>query len=344
MKSQLTIAALILASACSAGAQMVSSHASTLPTPEAAATEKAPPSFQVTNKPVVKVNDVVLTDRDLLREMLAMFPYARMHNGFPKDQVAQIRAGAMQMIVFEELVYQEAQRRKMTIAPERVTREENKFKQQFGSQAEFNQYLKEEMGGSEAKLKQGIRRSLLIETLLKQEVQDKSVVSAAQVRAYYDKNSKQYEHGETFSLQTISIIPPANANPGTLAETRKRAETFLAEAKKTKTYQEFGLLAEKFSDDDYRVNMGDRHTVAQEKLPAEVVKAARAMKAGEVSGLIQLGTAYTIIRLNAHNAPGKTKFEEARPEIATRLQKEKYEQLRVSLGKRLRQNAKIQEL
>jgi len=47
----------------------------------------------------------------------------------------------MQMIVFEELVYQESLRQKLAIAPARVTREEKNFKSQFSSEAEFNQYL-----------------------------------------------------------------------------------------------------------------------------------------------------------------------------------------------------------
>ena len=106
----------------------------------------------VTGKAVVKVNGAVLTDRDLLREMFALFPYAKQHGGFPKKQEAKIRQGALQMIIFEELVYQEALRRKMTIAPARITREENNFKGQFTSQAEFNAYLKNGIGrvGGEA--------------------------------------------------------------------------------------------------------------------------------------------------------------------------------------------------
>ncbi len=64
---------------------------------------------------MARVNGAVLTDRDLLREMYAIFPYAKQHNGFPKAQEAAIRQGALEMIIFEELVYQEAVRRKLTI-------------------------------------------------------------------------------------------------------------------------------------------------------------------------------------------------------------------------------------
>src|ERR1035438_1223251 len=59
-------------------------------------------------RPVARVNGVILTDRDLLREMYTIFPYARVHNGFPKAMEADIRKGAMKMIVFEGLVYPDA--------------------------------------------------------------------------------------------------------------------------------------------------------------------------------------------------------------------------------------------
>ena len=354
MKYQIGIAGLVLSVALGAGAQMVPSHTPTVtsapnnsfPAPTGMAPAPAPElsNIQATGKAVVKVNGTVLTDRDLLREMLALFPYAKLHNGFPKKQEAAIRMGAMQMIVFEELVYQEALRRKMMIAPVRITREERKFQQQFNSREQFNEYLKEEQGGSEAKLREQIKRSLLIDAMLKNEVDNKSAVTLADARAYYEKNPREFENGETFNFQTISILPPDKANAQTLAETKKRAEDILKQAKATKNYGEFGLLAEKVSEDDYRVNMGDRKVVKAENLPSEVAATLRKMKPGEVSGLLQLGTSYTILHLNAHTPPGKAKFADVKGEIMEKLHKQKFENLRAGLGKRLRSNAKIEEL
>ena len=355
MRYRFQIAGLVLCAfvAVGADAQMVASHA---PTSAAAASASFPEAakavqsgadasaLQVTGKAVVKVNGAELTDRDLLREMFALFPYAKLHGGFPKKEEKEIRQGALQMIIFEELVYQEAVRRKMTIAPARITREEHNFKGQFASQAEFNAYLKTELGGSEAKLRQMIKRSLLIEAMLKQEVDAKSAVTLAEARSYYEKNPKSFEHGETFTLQTISIIPPDKASAQVVADARKKAEGILAQAKATKNYEQFGLLAEKVSEDDFRVDMGDRKVVKSGNLPPEVVKVAEKMKPGEVSGLIPLGTAWTIIRVNAHTPPGKATFDAAKAELMTDMQKRKYEQLRVGLDKRLHQNAQIQEL
>src|SRR5689334_5214927 len=56
-----------------------------------------------TGKTVARVNGTALTDRDLLREMLIIFPYARQHGGkFPESMEADIRRGALDMLEFEE--------------------------------------------------------------------------------------------------------------------------------------------------------------------------------------------------------------------------------------------------
>lgn len=344
MKYQLMIGGAVLASALACGAQMVSSHAPTLaPTPAKATTASAPvPSAPAPGNPVARVNGAVLTDRDLMREIQAIFPYAQMHNGIPKSMEPEMRKGALEMIIFEELVYQEALRRKMTVPPERMKRAEAEFRKQFASEEEFNQVLQAEVHGSRELMREKIRRSLLIDDLLKSDVTAKAKVSEAEARAYYNRNPKKFQHPEMFSIQTISIIPPENANPDVVKEARKKAEDAAKLAKATKSYQEFGLLAEKYSDDDWHVKLGDRKAVEAEKLPPPVVKAARAMKAGQVSDLIQLGSAYTLFRLNAHIPAGVTPFAEVKAKLLVDLPKEKTEHLRAELDKKLRKTAKIE--
>jgi len=340
----LVVFALLLAAVAGSNAQ-VSSHAPTGAAKQAQPQQQAAgSSFQVSDKPVARVNGAVLTDRDLLREMLEIFPYARQHSGFPKAQEASIRQGAMQMIIFEELVYQEAVRRKLTVTSQQLNQAEADFKEQFHSSDEYNNYLKQEMGGSEQAAREKIKRSLLIEKVLKTEVEDKAVVTLAEVRAFYDKNPRQFEVPESYAFQSISIMPPQNATADQKKEGLKKAQEALKQAKATKSYQDFGLLAEKISEDDFRVNMGDHHGVDKEKLPPQVVKALLAIKPGQVSDLIQIEQAYTIIRLSAHTPAGKQSFGSVKASLRTSMQKAKYEQLRTSLDKRLRASAKVEIL
>lgn len=341
----LTLAVLALSPALA----QVASHASTLPVvaggnAATAASFVPGSSMQVTGKAVVRVNGVVLTDRDLLREMLAMFPYARQHNGFPKGQEEEIRRGALKMIEYEELVYQEAERRKMTIPAARLKKAEDEFRSQFGSDEDFHQYLQTEWNGSIERFRQQIRRSLLIDTLLKIEVGDRSKVSLEEARAYYNKNPKAFRHGELFAFQTISIMPPENATPEVKQRARQQAEEALKQAKAANTFEQFGLLAEKVSEDDYHVNMGDHKLVEREKLPQSMVQRARAMHPGEISDLIQVGSFYYFFRLYAYVPAGKVAFSEVKDRLLKDLQKTKYDRLRSDLDKQLRQKAKVEEV
>ncbi len=208
---------------------------------------------------------------------------------FPADMEPGIRKGALEMIVFEELVYQDAQKRGITIPAARINQAEAEFRKQFDSPAAFNQYLKAEFQGNEQALQEKIRRSLLIEQLLKTEVDAKSTVSLAEVRAYYDKNSARFSYPESFAIQTITIMPPDKATPAQLAEAKKRADDAYTQAKAAKTAEQFGLLAEKISEDDYRVMMGDHKWIPRDKMPPEMLAPALKMKDGDTSSLIQVG-------------------------------------------------------
>jgi len=341
MKARFKLGVLILAMASPAWGQLVSSHAPTLAAPPNANAEAAQPSA----KPVVRVNGTVLTDRDLVREEYTIFPYARQHNGVPAAMEADIRTGALKMIEFEELVYQEAVRRSMTVAPERMQKAEGEFRKQFPSRQQYDEVLKNEFKGSTTVLRSKIKRSLLIEDLLKLEVENKSAVSVAQARVYYEKNPQRFQYQEAFVFQSISFLPPANSTAAQAKEARKRAEKALSQAKATKSYEEFGVLAEEISEDDFRVMMGDHHQAELSKLPTKVADALAAMQPGQVSDIIEFDTnRFTILRLQEHITGGERTFQQVQPSLREWLRKQKSEQLRKDLDAKLRKHAKVEEL
>src|ERR1019366_4361542 len=159
MKYKLTIFALVFLAVAASWPQ-VASHAPTAVS-QPARPGAPSPAMVITGKPVARVNGAVLTDRDLQREMFSIFPYARQHNGnIPQEMEPQIRNGAIQMIIFEELLYQEAQRRKLAISAERMSRAEADFRKQFPTAAEYNSFVQIEFHGSEQAVREKVRRSL----------------------------------------------------------------------------------------------------------------------------------------------------------------------------------------
>jgi peptidyl-prolyl cis-trans isomerase C len=340
MKNQLLLT-VILGMAAGLSAQ-VASHA---PTMKAANTPALKATPQEIDRPLIKVNGTVLTQRDLVREMQNIFPYARQHGGvFPKGKEPQIRQKAMENIVFEELVYQEALRRKMVVPPAKLSRATADFKKQFDSPAEFQQYLSDEQGGSMKNLREKVTRAILIDDLLRVEVKGKSRISDLELRRFYLNNKKRFQKPEAVSIQTISIVTPDSMTREQKADARRRAEDALKKAKAAKNYEEFGLLAEKVSEDDWRVMMGDHKSIHRGRMPAAVEKAVFTMKPGQVSDLIDTGDSLCIARVNEREETKLVPFTEVRSSLKSQLEVEKEQAVRSALEARLKRTAKVEPM
>ena len=336
MKLRFRICVPLLCALTSA-AQLPPSHAPTV------AAASAPASLAA--MPVARVNGTILTDRDLMRQMINDFPYAKQHgNRFPKELEAAIRASALREIEFEELVYQEALRRQLSVFPSRLAEATREFKKQFPTAADFEEYLRLEQGGSMEQLRSRIKRAILIDAVLTTDVTRKAAFSNAELRAFYNKNLDHFRKPESVSIQTVSLVIPDNATEKEKSEIRKRAEEALRQAKTTKDYESFGVLAEKLSEDDWRVMMGDHQSVHRGRMPPQVEKAVFSMKAGEVSDLILTENSWCIARLNAREESRLVPFDEIRPKLKKDLETQKAEALRAALETRLRKGAKVEEL
>ena len=77
MKTKSLILAIAITLIATVNAQ-VASHA---PTMKAANVPSATTAQQGLDRPIVKVNGTALTQRDVIREMQNIFPYARQHGG-----------------------------------------------------------------------------------------------------------------------------------------------------------------------------------------------------------------------------------------------------------------------
>ena len=69
------------------------------------------------------------------------------------------------------------------------------------------------MHGSRQVLRQQITRSLLIEEILKAEVDDKSAVIAGRDTSLLRRNPERFQNRESFNIQSISFLPPQKPTP-----------------------------------------------------------------------------------------------------------------------------------
>lgn len=338
---KLRLSVLVLAVTSAAQGQVASHTPTKLPVNTNTPTVASLPAA----RPIVRINGAVLTDRDLTREMMNVFPYAKQHGGrFPKESEAKIRQTALKNIEFEELAYQNALKKGMTVSPEKLTKAMSDFRAQFETQAEYQDFLRLEQQNSERELKNRIRRSLLIDQYLVLEIDRKAGYSGAQLKEFYTKNPERFRKPDSVWLQTITI---AYGQTPTFAEkevARKKAEDALKQAKATKDYESFGMLAERVSMDDWRVMMGDHKWLHRGRMPEPVEKVVFTMKAGQISDIIDTGDSFCIARVNEREDSHLVPFDQVKAQLKKDLESQKAQELRVSLDKKLRSGAKIEEL
>lgn len=293
---------------------------------------------------VARVNGAGLSQRDLQHEMQSLFPYSEVHKGrVPGQYSAEVRQKALQQIIFDELVHQEALRRKLTVSTTIFADISKQARSRFPSKTEYEANAAQEYGSTRGFEKQ-LRRGILIALLVDREITQKARSTDAQVRQFYTANQKRFQKPESVWAQSISFNFPENATPAQRAQARKRAETVLPMARVAGNYEEFGQLAEKYSEDDWRIMMGDHRWLHRGRLPAAVENVAFGLKKGETSEIIETSEAFVIVRVNGKQAPSQIPYSQVSKSLREDMEKAKLLDLRTQLEQRLRTRYKVEEL
>jgi peptidyl-prolyl cis-trans isomerase C len=293
---------------------------------------------------VARVNGAGLSQKDLQHEMQNQFPYSEVHKGrVPGQYTADVRQKALQQIIFDELVHQEALRRKLTVSTIIFADISKQARSRFPSKPEYEAYAAQEYGSTRGFEKQ-LRRGILIALLVDREITQKGRMTDAQVRQFYTANKMRFQKPESAWVQSISFNFPEKGTPAQRAQARQRAESILPKAKATKSFEEFGQLAEKYSEDDWRIMMGDHRWLHRGRLPAAVENAAFGLKKGETSEIIETSEAYVIVRVNGKQAPTQIPYSQVSKSLREDLEKAKLLDRRTQFEQQLRSRYKVEEL
>jgi parvulin-like peptidyl-prolyl isomerase len=302
------------------------------------------PASVAAGKVVARVNGITVTQRDLQEQMERLFPYYSIHGGnVPEKYQSEIHDKALQQIIDDELMYQAAQKGGMTVTPATMADVLKQARSRFPSSAAYSGYAKAQYGSVQA-FEKRIRRAVLIAKYQDREVVEKSKFSDAKLREIYDSNKKRFVRPESVWLQTISVNVPNNPSREQTRMAAERMAEALPKAKAAKNHDDFGLLAEKYSEDDYRVMLGDHKWVHLVSLPEPLAKAAAAMKPGSVSDIISTPGSLVILRINEKRSEKLMEFTEVAPMLRQQLEDSGRKERAAQLRTQLRKNAKIEVL
>lgn len=153
-------------------------------------------------------------------------------------------------------------------------------------------------------------------------VESQVSVSDAEVADFYNKNQKRFTTDEKRSASHILITVKKGASPAETAAAKAKAEAVLAEVRKAPG--DFAKIAKKESQDPGSAELGgDLGTVEKGAFVKPVEDAIYQLKEGETSGLVQSEFGYHIIKVTSVKPASQKPLEEAKPEIAAELKKQK---------------------
>ena len=153
-------------------------------------------------------------------------------------------------------------------------------------------------------------------------IQRQIEVTAEEVKQYYEEHKQQFGTPEERRASHILIGAPANATPDQKAKAKAKAESLLAEAKKSP--KAFAELAKKNSEDPgSAAEGGDLGFNPRGRMVKPFDDTLFGMKVGEISGPVETQYGYHIIKLDAIKSGEGPKFEAVKPKIEEEVRKSK---------------------
>jgi parvulin-like peptidyl-prolyl isomerase len=279
------------------------------------------------------------------KEVQQIFPYFSMHGGqVPEEYKADVRRKALDRLIGDELMFQEAKRRKLAIAPAEWNKRKEEIRKDFGGTPQEFEGAMVRYFGSKQAFEAKLRHDMLLDKILKLEVTDKSGVTEAEVQKFFEQRKSQFLVPESISFQSISTLFPANATAADKAAARKRIEEISAKLEATKKdYEAFGLIAEKSSEDEYRVMMGF-HKMAHKNALDPAFSVLFTMKDGDTSKIVESSAGYHILRLEKHERPRQLTYAEVRKDLKQSLANDKKQATLQRFIGSLRKAAKVEVL
>jgi len=277
---------------------------------------------------VAKVNGTSLTQKDLDRELDRLIPRITFHKSVPEEKRKMYYDKALEELINRELEYQYAVAKGMKVDKEKVDEQMERIKARFNKPEDFKAALEKE-GITEKNLRTQIEKNMLTQDAYKKAVIDPSQVTEKETKEYYDKNKAGFKQPESVKLGLIS------------AKEEKKAKDILA---KIKAGGDFGDLAYKMSEDDYRVKSGEIGYVHKGRMLPEIEDVAFKLNVGQISDLIKAGDYWYIIRVEDKKPAHQMSFDEAKDKLKKDLEAEHLRENKDKWITDLRAKAKIDVL
>lgn len=253
----------------------------------------------VAEQVVARVNKTPITLGTLDRELEALLRERGLHMARLNNPAALkgMRREALDRLVRNELLYQEARTRGLAASDADVARSVAETKKQLRTDSAFDRYLIR-MGLDEAAYRDHVRRMLSGDRMAQRIVERDVKVNDDDVQAFYNANPRLFRREEQVKVRQILLRVEKGATAERKAEQRARLEALAARVKDGESME---ALAREHTDDATRQWGGELDPFARNQQPRPIEDAAFALtKPGDLSPVFETERGWHLLQLVEH--------------------------------------------
>jgi peptidyl-prolyl cis-trans isomerase C len=298
-----------------------------------------------TDSVAVTVNGVDINESQVeaqLKPQLAKVG-AQLPPAFVEQYKNQLRGQVLEGMIVEQLLDGKVKENNIIVTEEEVLLHLEKAAAQQNLSLSDIKEMMEARGQSFDEAKQRIKKGMAYQKLMDTQWAGKINVTEDDAKKYYSENKSKFETPEQVRASHILIKPDTNdpnADPNQAkAKAKAKAEDLL---KQIKGGADFAELAKTNSGDTYSaVQGGDLGFFGRSQMVPAFERAAFALKAGQVSDVVETQFGYHIIKLTDYKDANTIPFEQAKDDIVKLLTQTKQADLAEEYITSLKANANI---
>lgn len=242
---------------------------------------------------VAVVNNSVITASELDRKVEQTLRQLAQRNT-PLPPRTQLTKQLLERMITEKALLQAAEESNIRIDGDTLDRTLNRIAAQNNMDlASFQANLTRD-GIDFEDFRQQIRNEMTIVRLREREVDNRVVVTDAEIDNYLASRKLDPRNQTEYNLAHILILAPESASPEQLAELRGKAEKALAELK---AGADFAQVSAAYSDAQNAMQGGGMGWRGEAKLPGLFVDAVKDIKVGDNTGVLRSPNGFHILRL-----------------------------------------------
>jgi peptidyl-prolyl cis-trans isomerase C len=321
---------------------------------QAAAGEPNKPAETTVDSVAVTVNGVNINESQVeaqLKPQLAKVG-AQLPPTFVEQYKNQLRGQVLEGMIVEQLLDGKVKENNIIVTEEEVVGHLEKAAAQQNLSLSDIKEMMEARGQSFDEAKQRIKKGMAYQKLMDTQWAGKINVTEDDAKKYYSENKTKFETPEQVRASHILIKPDTNqATAGSALTSDPNADPNQAKAKakakaedllkQIKGGADFAELAKTNSDCPSAKRGGDLDFFGRGQMVPAFEKAAFALKAGQVSDVVETQFGYHIIKLTDHKDANTIPFEQAKDDIVKLLTQTKQADLAEEYIASLKANANI---